>query len=474
MEARTVPREAVSGGSAGLMGPRLLRGARDERLVALVRQGERAAFEAIYDRYHRPILSFCRHMLADQEEAADAVQHTFMAAYTSITTSTKPLLLRAWLFTIARNRCYSVLRSRREQPAGELVEPATEGLAAEVQRREDLRELLVDMRDLPDDQRAALVLAELGALEHGEIATTLGVPAPKVKALVFQARESLIASRSARDTDCIEIRRELANARGAALRRANLRRHLRQCRGCREYRQAVQHQRRSLAAILPVAPVLGLKDSIFGALFGGGTSTGIVTGSGLLASSAFKGLVLKGLVSGFLALTATAGTIALVHAVGQSGPSNALADTAPPGSGAFARDPLRAGAFPLGLGAARRHARAVGYRGRGGRAAGGRGIHAAAAALAIHASRKQGAAVDRAHHQSGPAAPAVTSGAQQHAAAPRRHDGGGSTGSQSQTTGGPGHGRGHAYGHDPGHDPGLHLGWGKGVGGGRTHPHGHG
>jgi RNA polymerase sigma factor (sigma-70 family) len=130
--------------------------ATDARLVALVREGNGAAFETIYDRYQGPILSFCRHVLGDPEEAADAVQHTFVAAYNAIVSSEKTILLRAWLFTIARNRCYSVLRARRDQPAAELVEPSTEGLASQVQHREDLRQLLADMRRLPDDQRAAV------------------------------------------------------------------------------------------------------------------------------------------------------------------------------------------------------------------------------------------------------------------------------------------------------------------------------
>ena len=67
--------------------PMLLRVASDARLVALIREGRTAAFEAAYDRYHRQILSFCRHMLGDADEAEDAVQHTFAAAYTDLMAS---------------------------------------------------------------------------------------------------------------------------------------------------------------------------------------------------------------------------------------------------------------------------------------------------------------------------------------------------------------------------------------------------
>lgn len=211
------------------------------------------AFEAIYDRYHRGIRSFCRRLLGDAEEAADVVQHTFLAAYNAIIASDKPILLRAWLYTIARNRCYSVLRARREQPAADIAEPVSEGLATHVMRREDLRQLLTDMRRLPEDQRTALVLAGLGTLNHQQVADTLGVPATKVKALVFQARESLLAAQKARETDCSEIREQLSTLRGGALRRGNLRRHLRDCPACREFSSRLEHERRNVL-VLAVAP----------------------------------------------------------------------------------------------------------------------------------------------------------------------------------------------------------------------------
>ncbi len=321
MEAGTVPRGAPGVGVA--LSPRLLRLTSDSRLVALTREGRTAAFEVAYDRHHRAILSFCRHMLGDLEEAQDAVQHTFLAAYNSLIGSDKPIHLRAWLFTIARNRCYSILRSRREQPSGDLSEALTEGLATQVQRRQDLRDLIVDLQGLPDEQRAALVLAEIDSLSHQEIGDVLGVPRDKVKALVFQARESLIASRTARETDCAEIREQLATLRGGSLRRGNLRRHLRECSGCREFRKQVERQRRQLAILLPVGPSLALKEMIFTGTVAGGAAAGSVAGGGLVASSALKGGAFKFVIGAVAAGIGTAGTIAVtdgVHLQG-NGPS---------------------------------------------------------------------------------------------------------------------------------------------------------
>ena len=215
------------------------RAASDESLVASVRAGSEPAFEVLYDRHLHGILGFCRHMLGSAEEAEDAVQHTFMAAYRDLVASDKPVQLRPWLYTIARNRCYTLLRGRRERPLTAADEPSTEHLSSAVQRRQDLRDLLADLAGLPEDQRAALVLAELGAIPHDEIALVLAVPRDKVKALVFQGRSSLIASRKARDTPCAEIRPQLTSLRAGLMRRTTLRRHLHECAGCREFRSEV-------------------------------------------------------------------------------------------------------------------------------------------------------------------------------------------------------------------------------------------
>jgi len=247
-------------------------------------------------------------MLGDADEAEDAVQHTFMAAYRELSRSDKPIHLRAWLYTVARNRCYSIIRARREQPSDSLDEAATEGLAAEVQRRQDLRDLVADLRRLPDEQRAALVLAELDALSHEDIAGVLGVPRDKVKALVFQARESLVASRTARDTACAEIREQLASGRGASLRRSNLRRHLRDCDGCREFRAQVETQHRKFSVLLPVLPAAALKQGLFGGtgVLIGGTAA---VGGGAVAATALKTGVVKGVLGTVIASLGTAGTL---------------------------------------------------------------------------------------------------------------------------------------------------------------------
>jgi RNA polymerase sigma factor (sigma-70 family) len=144
--------------------PGLLRLASDDRLVAQVRAGSDEAFEVLFDRHHRSLTEFCQRMLRSAEEAEDAVQHTFFSAYCDMLRSEKPIALRPWLYAIARHRCLSVLRARRDRPVGEVPEVVTDSLAAVVDARADLRAALADVARLPEDQRAALVLTEMGDL----------------------------------------------------------------------------------------------------------------------------------------------------------------------------------------------------------------------------------------------------------------------------------------------------------------------
>src|SRR4051794_326562 len=286
---------------------RFVRGEPDERLVTLVRGGDECAFEAIYDRYSRALLSFCRHMLGDLQEAEDAVQHTFLSAHGALLSDGRDIHLKAWLFAIARNRCLTVLRARRDhmQLEDDFEPASTAGLAAEVEHREDLREMLDDLARLPEDQREALLLSELRAHSHDEIAEVLGVKRDKVKALVFQAREGLGALRDARLTPCADIREQLATARGGALRRGPLRRHLETCEGCREFRDEVSRQRAALAVILPVVPSVALKQGVIAATIGGGGGAAAaagVAGSGAMVGAAGVSTAGVGAAGGLKAL----------------------------------------------------------------------------------------------------------------------------------------------------------------------------
>ena len=110
------------------------------------RAGDEAAFAELYDRHHKPLLSFCRHMLGNVQDGEDALQQTFIRAHRALVAGQLPDAVRPWLFAIARNRCKTMLAARRDATVPvEDVEPSFDGMSDDVARRADLRELVADL-----------------------------------------------------------------------------------------------------------------------------------------------------------------------------------------------------------------------------------------------------------------------------------------------------------------------------------------
>jgi hypothetical protein len=211
-----------------------------------------------------------------------------------------------------------MIRARHDEPATE-SEPSTEGLHQEVQRRADLRQLLGDLQRLPVDQRSALVLSEIRGLSHRDVAETLGCDARKVKALVFQARTHLTQLRTAHDTPCAEVQREIA-ARRRGAPSGKVRRHVAVCSDCALFRDELREQRSALGLLLPVVPAAGLKAKALAAtgMAAGGSSGSAASGGAWLACHA---QAVKLTALGASALTAAAITVPLVN--GGSQPARA-------------------------------------------------------------------------------------------------------------------------------------------------------
>src|SRR5438128_2353102 len=92
----------------------LLARASDDRLLREMRQGSEAAIEVAYDRHSPGLLAMCRHILGSREEAEEALQHTFVTAWSSVRRPDRagPKLLKPWLYAVARNRCLAMIQKR--------------------------------------------------------------------------------------------------------------------------------------------------------------------------------------------------------------------------------------------------------------------------------------------------------------------------------------------------------------------------
>ena len=320
MEASALTHAQVS----GLHGRSpLLRLQSDERLIALVRRGQHGAFEVLVARYQSRLLAFCRHMLGSREDAEDVLQEVFAAAFNAMLADDRAINVRPWLYRIARNRSLNHLR--KVQPIGVDsmdVHLSDHGAttADKVDRRESLRELLADVRELPETQRTALLLREIDALSYEQIAEAMETTIPSVKSLLVRARVSLAEAAEGRRLSCDEVRLELGEIAEGLRRRTTppVRRHVRTCERCTTYRTELRTTSKGLALVLPVGPLLILKKLFLAHLglsagAGGSTAASGTAAVGAAAGPAAASSTTSGFVSaglGALATKAAAGLAA--------------------------------------------------------------------------------------------------------------------------------------------------------------------
>jgi RNA polymerase sigma factor (sigma-70 family) len=282
----------------GLRGPTpLLRIQSDERLVALTRRGNQAAYEALVARYQARLLAFCRHMLGSREDAEDVLQEVFAAAYNAMVADERPLNVRPWLYRIARNRSLNHLRRVQAIGVDSMDVHLSENGAStadKVHRREEFRLLVQDVQGLAETQRTALLLREIDALSYDQIAEAMETTVPSVKSLLVRARVSLAESAEARHLTCDEVREELGEvAEGLHRISPPVRRHLRTCDRCSAFRKQLRQTNRALAAVFPVGPLLLLKKLVLanlGTTASAGGSAAAAAGAGASAAGAGSAL----------------------------------------------------------------------------------------------------------------------------------------------------------------------------------------
>ncbi len=284
----------------------------------MARAGNPGAFEAIVDRYQGRLLGFCRQMLNSTEDAEDVLQEVFVNAYRAMLADEREINLRPWLYRIARNRCLNHLRkpTADAQESMDMVPTVEAASTAEkVHNREEFRQLLTDVGKLPETQRSALLLREMDAMSYEEIAQAMETSVPSVKSLLVRARISLAEASQARQLTCGEVRIDLAEA-AEGLRKLSgpVRRHVRDCEECGEFRSQLRSNDKVLAALVPVGPLVAFKGLILSKLGLGGAGSGgaAATGAGATGAGAVGGASAVGSVGAALSSSGAASGIGAV------------------------------------------------------------------------------------------------------------------------------------------------------------------
>src|SRR4051795_2527799 len=130
----------------------------DEQLLAAFRRGSDEAFRVLHDRYRQRLFAYVRQMLsgASRQDAEDVLQDVFVRAYGALRNDARDMNVRAWLYRVAHNRCIDHLR-RPVPPASDIFELSGKPLqdpVEEAERHDDLRQLVADVGNLPEQERS--------------------------------------------------------------------------------------------------------------------------------------------------------------------------------------------------------------------------------------------------------------------------------------------------------------------------------
>jgi RNA polymerase sigma factor (sigma-70 family) len=240
-------------------------GMHDREAAAAIVAGDSAGLAEAYDRYATPLYSFCRTMLREPADAADAVQDTFVIAAPRMAGLRQPDRLRSWLYAVARNECHRRLRAGSQHASIEEASDVTDeaaDVAADVERA-DLRALVRDaLGGVGPTEREVLELQLRQGLNGGEVASVLGISRNHAHALLSRARDqletslgALVVARTGRQ-DCPELDAMLQDWDGAltVLMRKRVNRHVDRCGICSGRR----HREVSPAMLLGIAPIAAL------------------------------------------------------------------------------------------------------------------------------------------------------------------------------------------------------------------------
>lgn len=173
--------------------PPIRAGELDRDTLLRARRGDPLAFRAFVVRYERPVFALLSRMLGRGHRVEDLAQETFLRAFRALPgfDPDGPARVSTWLLTIATRLALDEKKKQR-RPEPMLPEAPAPATPERVARQHELRVALgAAIEGLPDDQRAAFVLAEFHDFSLNEIAEALGAPVGTIKTRLFRARDKL-------------------------------------------------------------------------------------------------------------------------------------------------------------------------------------------------------------------------------------------------------------------------------------------
>lgn len=164
----------------------------DERLLALVREGHERAFEALVNRYRRPLLNYCRRLPLPEARVEDVLQQALLKTWIALRGGAEVRDIKAWLYRVVHNTAVNSVRDAAHDRE-RLADPTLRAGAgqADLERGLALREALAEVAALPQLQREVIVRTAVGGHSHEQVASDLGITDGAVRGLLYRARATL-------------------------------------------------------------------------------------------------------------------------------------------------------------------------------------------------------------------------------------------------------------------------------------------
>lgn len=162
----------------------------DRDLIVKARRGSVDAYNALVSRWEKRVFNYLLRLVGDREDALDLCQDVFLKAYQNLNKLEDPGRFAAWLYRIAHNEAYSLLRKNR--PEGELeTEPGTSTGMARMYPVELTLAVERALARLSLDQREAVQLKVYQGFKFDEMAEILGCPVSTIKSRLYTALDLL-------------------------------------------------------------------------------------------------------------------------------------------------------------------------------------------------------------------------------------------------------------------------------------------
>ena len=166
----------------------------DEALLRRCADGDRQASAMLINQHSPRVFAIAQRMLGNREDAEDAVQDVFIKVFRHAGNwESGKAKFTTWLHRVTVNQCYDRLRKKRETGVDEVpdMEDDAAGPAGQLQERQTQARIKEAIDDLPERQRAALLLSHYEGLSNPETAEILEISVEAVESLLSRARRAL-------------------------------------------------------------------------------------------------------------------------------------------------------------------------------------------------------------------------------------------------------------------------------------------